>query len=268
MEMLYATIAKSSQAFLCDNRLCDIRGVPVQEGMDRERVVTFMEEKGLNNRQLADLLGISEDKVSKSLRVDAKARRWQGDEVLRLLTLMAGGDAVVKSEVRGTGMNPAEVRDAWMLPGKSQPVPLLGTAFGGDWEGLEDVETTELRLADVLDYIARPPSLADDLEAYAVEIVGDSMAPRYEPGEHAFVSPKAAVRPGDDVIVQLANPPRAGSDLSGTVTEVLIKRLVKRGANFIELRQFNPEQTFRVPIERVARDPRGKYAIHRVRGRL
>jgi phage repressor protein C with HTH and peptisase S24 domain len=42
---------------------------------------------------------------------------------------------------------------------------------------------------------------------------------------------------------------------------VLIKRLVRRSAHFVELAQFNPPMTFRVPSERVA-------AIHRVRGRL
>lgn len=92
------------------------------------------------------------------------------------------------------------------------------------------------------------------------------MAPRFEPGERAFVSPKAAVRPGDDVIVQLTDPNGAG-DLADAVTDVLIKRLVRRTASFIELRQFNPDNTFEVPLDRIARQ-RGKLAIHRVRGRL
>jgi phage repressor protein C with HTH and peptisase S24 domain len=113
-----------------------------------------------------------------------------------------------------------------------------------------------------LDYLGRPPSLADDPDAYAVEIVGDSMAPRFEPGERAFVSPRAPVRPGDDVVVQLnANGDPEHSDIAGQVTEVLIKRLVRRTAKFVELRQFNPDLTFQVPIDRVWR-------IHRVRGRL
>lgn len=171
------------------------------------------------------------------------------------------GQAVVRTEVRGTGMTPGEARDAWALVGSAPPVPLLGTAFAGDWDGLEDVEMTELRLAEVLDYIARPPSLAEDPDAYAVEIVGDSMAPRFEPGERAFVSPRAPVRSGDDIIVQLREPHTDGSDLSGEITEVLIKRLVRRSATFLELRQFNPDRTFRVPMGRVRR-------IHRVRGRL
>jgi SOS-response transcriptional repressor LexA len=168
----------------------------------------------------------------------------------------------VRTEVKGTGMTTAEALNAWALPGNTRPVPLVGSAFGGEWNDLEDVEMIELRMAEVLDYLARPQSLAEDPEAYAVEIVGDSMAPRFEPGERAFVSPKAAVRPGDDVIVQLrAEGDPEESDIAGQVVEVLIKRLVRRTARFVELRQFNPDRTFQVPIERVRR-------IHRVRGRL
>jgi SOS-response transcriptional repressor LexA len=179
--------------------------------------------------------------------------------------------APVRTEVRGTGMSPREALNAWALPSNSPPVPLVGSAFGGEWNGLEDIEMMELRLAEVLDYLARPPSLADDPDAYAVEIVGESMSPRYEPGERAFVSPKATVRPGDDVIVQLRAPPapvgedgpgsEEASDIAGQITEVLIKRLVKRTSSYVELRQFNPDLTFKVPLERVRR-------IHRVRGRL
>ena len=171
------------------------------------------------------------------------------------------GEVRVRTEVRGTGMSPQEVEEAWTLR-EAKLVPLLGTAFGGEWSGDSDVEMTELRLAEVLDYLARPPSLARDDEAYAVEIVGESMAPRFEPGEQVFVSPRAAVRPGDDVIVQLrANGDPEESDIAGQVTEVLIKRLVRRTSSEVELRQFNPDKTFRVPIARVRR-------IHRVRGRL
>jgi hypothetical protein len=54
-------------------------------------------------------------------------------------------------------------------------------------------------------------SLANDDDAYAVTMIGDSMAPRFEPGEIAFVSPKAPVNVGDDVLVQLraAEPTKA-----------------------------------------------------------
>jgi len=234
--------------------------------MDRERVIALMERRNWDNRKLADALGISEDKVSKSLSTTAaKPRRWQGDEVARLHQLEAEDNPVVRTEVRGTGLTPEDLARLHSPDQPSKPLPLLGTARGGDWDGLEDVEMTELRLSDVLDYLRRPPSLANDDEAYAVEIVGDSMTPRFEPGERAYVSPRAPVRPGDDVIVQLVTPGAEG-DVADMVTDVLIKRLVRMTSSSIELRQFNPDRTFQVPLERVAR--KGRRAIHRVVGRL
>jgi phage repressor protein C with HTH and peptisase S24 domain len=159
-------------------------------------------------------------------------------------------------------MAPEQVRDAWALP-NAKAVPLLGTAFGTELEELDEVETIELMMSEVLDYVARPPSLASDDQAYAVTVIGDSQAPRFEPGEIAYVSPKATVTIGDDVLVQLRDPGDngEGSQLAGRITTVLLKRLVKRTSRYIELRQFNPEKIFQVPIERVRR-------IHRVKGRL
>lgn len=229
--------------------------------MERADLIAWMKRRNINNRQLAQMIGISEDKVSKSLSETGKARLWKGTEALRIAELMRDDDPLVRTEVRGTGMTPEQVREAWaMRDGK--PVPLLGTAFGSEWPDDIEVETTELRLAEVLDNVARPPSLAGHDEAYALTIIGDSMAPRFEPGEIVFVSPKLPVSIGDDVIVQLRAPGGEQTiDESDRITDVLIKRLVRRSGSFVELRQFNPDKTFRVPIERVRR-------IHRVRGRL
>lgn len=167
----------------------------------------------------------------------------------------------VQSEVRATGMTAHETRRAWSMP-DAKPVPLVGTAFGTDVEGLEGVETIDLHLSEVLDYVGRPPSLANDPEAYAITVVGDSMAPRYEPGEMAFVSPRAAVHINDDVIAQLTDPAEDdSSQLAGRVTKVILKRLVKRTSKMVSFEQFNPPMTFEVPVERVRH-------IHKVRGRL
>jgi SOS-response transcriptional repressor LexA len=169
-------------------------------------------------------------------------------------------DVPVRTEVVGTGMGTKDVERAWRGAPMQKPVPLLGSAIGGGWSDLEEaVELTELHLSEVLDYLARPPSVSGDPQAYAVTIVGDSMAPRFEPGERAYVSPRAAAAIGDDVIVQLVG--NGGGDEEGRVAMVLIKRLVRRTAKEIELRQFNPDLTFRVPAAKVA-------AIHKVVGRL
>lgn len=173
-------------------------------------------------------------------------------------------NGLVQSEVRGTGMSVREIERPWRGPLADKRVPLLGTAYGGEWS--DGVEMTELHLSEVLDYLARPPSLDNDADSYAVEIVGESMAPRFEPGERVWVSPKSPVRPGDDVIVQLRNGrDSVGEDAdpahSDRVATVLIKRIVRQNSKFVELMQFNPPETFTVEVERVA-------AIHRVRGRL
>lgn len=167
----------------------------------------------------------------------------------------AGLGPTVQTEVRAAGMSVKDVERAWRGLARVKPVPLVGTAMGTEWDGDEAVEMTELHLAEIFDFVARPPSVEHDAKAYAITIVGDSMAPRFEPGERAIASPKASVSIGDDAIVQLR-----GED-SDRIVQVLIKRIVRRTARFVELRQFNPDRTFTVPVERIA-------AIHRVMGRL
>jgi phage repressor protein C with HTH and peptisase S24 domain len=165
-------------------------------------------------------------------------------------------DGTLKSEDPGAGTRASDIRGAWAAPEPHRPVPLIGTAFGGEWDA--DIEMSELRLSEVLDYVGRPPELQTDPDSYALEIVGESMAPRFEPGERAFVSPLSPVRIGDDVVVQLRASGPAQSD---RVKLALIKRLTRRSPTFLELRQFNPDRTFQVPVEQVT-------AVHRVRGRF
>lgn len=259
--------------------LLDLSNVAVSEGMfdnpnimaDDEdppiyRDLMALKPAGLSPNAWAVAAGVSRT-VWADMRRHGKPRRETLEKLLFTIDVsIADFEArrqSVQTEVRGTGMSPREVQAAWSLPKHaSKPVPLLGSAYGGDFEGLQDVEMTELRLSDVLDYLGRPPSLAGDDEAYAVEIVGESMAPRFEPGERAYVSPKSPVRIGDDVVVQLTNV-RAedGSDVATDITMVLIKRLVRRGPDYVELKQFNPDNTFRIPLRNVRR-------IHRVKGRL
>src|SRR5205085_6427658 len=124
-------------------------------------------------------------------------------------------------------------------PARLPTLPLLATGLAGEWrEAGSGVELTQVRWDQVIDRLARPPSLAADRDAYALTVVGDSMWPRFKPGMRIAVSPRLPVAIGDDVIVLLqtseANQP------------VLIKALVKRSNGEIELRQFNPDLAFNV----------------------
>ena len=68
----------------------------------------------------------------------------------------------------------------------------------------------------------------NDEHVYALEVSGDAMLPAYRDGTAIVVSPAAAIRRGDRVVVKL----RDG--------EVMAKELKRRTAKSIELRSLNP----------------------------
>jgi phage repressor protein C with HTH and peptisase S24 domain len=166
----------------------------------------------------------------------------------------------VRSEVAGFGDRPFDEKFG---ADPLKAVPVYGTAMGGNDFDLEhEIELTEVDLGDVLDHVARPSSLAREGEAYALTVVGDSMWPRFRPGRRVIVSPRAPIEIGDDVVVQLRGSTMQTAPTNpDRVSMVLIKELVRRSASYIELRQFNPDVTFKIEVERVAR-------IHKVVGEV
>src|SRR5215213_4659570 len=138
------------------------------------------------------------------------------------------------------------------------PLPLVASSLAGEWgEPGSQVELTELRRGELLDRLPRPVSLANDKDAFALTVVGDSMWPRFRPGSRVAVSPRAPVAIGDDVLVQLRPAQRSNR----AAERVMIKQLVKRNASSVELRQFNPDLTFAV-------DAAGVDAILKILGEI
>jgi SOS-response transcriptional repressor LexA len=174
-------------------------------------------------------------------------------EALRVADVPAGESAV------GSGLAD---RRASLWGGPTLPaLPLLATAMAGEWDDpTSRIELTELCTSELIDRIPRPVSLASDRAAYAITIVGDSMWPRFRPGRRVAVSPKAPVAIGDDVLVRLKEAPLQNRSKLDSVF-VLIKELVRRTGSGVELRQFNPEVTFRVAAEEIV-------AIEKVAGEL
>lgn len=122
-------------------------------------------------------------------------------------------------------------------------VPLMGQgAAGPDGRFQFNGE----RVADV----PAPPSLAQVRGAYAVYVVGDSMAPRYFSGEIVFVDPHRPIRRGDWVVVQIAG--EEGEPPAG-----YIKQFVSRDARFLKLGQFNPKKVLQIPAHKVQ-------SVHRI----
>jgi SOS-response transcriptional repressor LexA len=140
-------------------------------------------------------------------------------------------------------LSPSGVGDRRAGWGAAQllPLSLLATATAGEWKNPADrIELTELQVGQLVDRVARPASLANDLSAYAITIVGNSMWPRFRPGRRVVVSANAPIAIGDDVVVRLK------SEAGSATVHVLIKELVRRGTTGVDLRQFNPDVTFSI----------------------
>jgi phage repressor protein C with HTH and peptisase S24 domain len=102
----------------------------------------------------------------------------------------------------------------------------LGASVGGD-----DGDFTFN--GQVIGYVRRPPGIATLNDVFAVHVIGDSMEPRFEPGDMIYCSTRTPV-PGDDIVIEMF--PAEGE----TVGKAFIKRLVRRTKSEIVCRQYNP----------------------------
>lgn len=204
--------------------------------------------------------------VSRAVWSDIKAH---GNPTRRTLEKLLGAIGMSLADFEAGTRVRTEVRAAPGVSAGPRDLPLAGTGMGGELppiDGLDEAsaDLIELDLGDVLDFLERPDFLKNDRDAYALTMLGDSMTPRFEPGERILVSPRAPVGIGDYVVVQLRG--REGDD--ERVKLVLVKKLLRRSPAFVELCQFNPDASFRVPAERLARDNMNRHRIHKVVGSI
>lgn len=133
----------------------------------------------------------------------------------------------------------------------TRDVAVYGTALGADLNfGGVAVEQTTLNQGEIIGYFARPTALSGRSGVYGLYIQGASMSPRFEHGESIFVDPARPAQIGDEVVVYFRD---AEQDDGKTASAVVIKRLVRVSASYVELQQFTPPLTFKVGRERILR---------------
>lgn len=155
-------------------------------------------------------------------------------EVMALAVPAATADALPPSARWATDL-PAQERGD--LP---RDIPVMATTEGPEGTFVLDVETP-------VDLARRPPGLVGNRGAFAIYVVGETMAPRYEAGELVFLDPFRPASVGDHVVVETdtgapGDPPRC----------YLLRKLAVTDTEFVG-EQYNPRSERRIPAASVRR---------------
>ena len=182
---------------------------------------TLAKRHSMTPSGLARRAGLDATTFNKSKRTGADGRpRWPSTESIAKIV-----DATESSVVDFFAAIPGM---ADLPKPKSSPlnsVPLLGLAEAGGGGFFDD---SGFPVGQGWDEIALPYPSGDE-PLYALEVSGQSMTPLYREGDIIVVSPGAAMRRGDRVVVRT----KAG--------EVMAKVLQRRTAKTLELASINPE---------------------------
>lgn len=165
-------IARKSQAKSCGVRICGARKLSHDERVDRIEIKARMKAKGLKQVDVANLLGIDPDKVSKSL--GAAGVRTFSDDEMRILrqALRDDGDPVIA--------------DDFPL------LPVIGQVQAGNWA--EAVQSPSGLIPS--------PSVTSPKRAFGLVVTGDSMNTLVEDGATIIVDPDdKALFPGKFYVV-------------------------------------------------------------------
>lgn len=176
---------------------------------------TIAERYGYSASGLSKKSGLDPTSFNPSKRNGPDGRpRWPTTESIARV-LVASGASVEEFTDLLTGRKGQ--------PPRRKQIPLLGLAKAGKGGYFDDSGFPAGSSWDEIDV----PGVTD-LNAYALEITGDSMQPVYREGDRIIVSPSATVRKGDRVVVRTNDG------------QVMAKILQRQTSRTLELASFNP----------------------------
>lgn len=118
-------------------------------------------------------------------------------------------------------------------------LPVYGTVECGDGDYMEFSDTFSIK---------RPPVWQGRKDVYAVRASGESMVPRFFPGEIVLVDTKLKPRHGNDVIIQLHD----GNGDNG-IRRAMLKIYIKKSPTLYVFSSYNPDydQNIEIPVAQV-----------------
>lgn len=219
-----------------------------------------LKELNMTGTELAAKIGSAQQAISELLNGHVAApRKWR--EIAKVLNipehdmreamLEAGRDTDKTTRLPRSLTGKTRPAGAVPVPAwGGRKIPVLGQSAGG--VGGEYVFN-----GTVVDYVPCPPVLDGVDTAYAVYVDGESMVPRYMPGELVYVHPGRPYRRNDDVIVQVA----AEDGQDGDSPRGFIKRYLRKTATKLVLEQYNPASEIEFDLSDVV-------SVHTIVGRF
>lgn len=175
---------------------------------------------GKTGQGLANTLGVNKARVSEII---GGRRGVKAEEVPIIAQYLEMTDSEVIERLSGraqgtpTGGAVAQMRMPLRTPRPSsilaEPEPPISLAQGlpvySSTAGGTDCDFSLGK--DVIDHVRRPPGLLNARNAFALYVVGNSMAPRYDEGDLLVIHPDKPPAPGCDVIVLLSSVDEVGN---------------------------------------------------------
>lgn len=202
-----------------------------------KRVAEKREALGLSQSELARKIGVTPQAIQKVEAGETKKPRY----IVELASALQETPEFLQSGVRkSTAREILPSPNATIgekVDAGGERIPVYGQAVGGVHG---EFELNGSMLYDVLS----PPGLSRANGAYAVSISGDSMSPRYEDADIAYVDPTRRVKRGDYVIAQIQ------CEEEGPIL-AFVKRFISRNSETLVLEQFNPAERLTFPNDQV-----------------
>lgn len=213
-----------------------------------ENLTRLMDEHGIGMKPWSVKAGLGETAVRDIIKTPGRHPRF---ETLQRLADALGIDVAEITVGPGAGDNaaPTPAPNIEFRPNLDPPaetasgvrqrsdLPVYSSAQGGP-DGM-------VIRYEAIDWIERPAALRGMRDAFAFHVIGDSMSPRYDEGERVLVGAPRPGRPGEDLLIILAN----GDD--EVEFAAMVKRLVRQNSQEIVVEQFNPVRQFAIPRARI-----------------
>lgn len=156
-----------------------------------DRIKEALRHAGKSQSQLAVEIGISTSAVSQLVTGQVKSLK------AATATKMAQATGVsAEWLVSGSGSKFVNTANTAIANVGSRRIPLISYVQAGGWTAVTD----RFEPGDAEEFLLTDQDLGDN--AFALEIVGESMLPDFQPGDRVIIDPAVAPQPGDFVVAR------------------------------------------------------------------